>query len=75
MTLTGSDGTALLSQTASYSFRTVILSLPQLQAGQTYTLTAGSESVDVTLEELLYGSGSSDAMPGGGPGGPGAQSA
>ena len=81
VTLTGSDGTVLLSQTASYGFRTVTISLPQLQAGQTYTLTAGSESVEITLEELLYGSGSSDAMPGGGPGnfggpgGPGAQSA
>ncbi len=46
--LTDSNGSPILSGTADNSFTYVTISCPEIQKGQTYTLTAGSYSITVT---------------------------
>ncbi len=69
LTLTDSDGNILLTYEPDKRFNSVVLSCPALQKGQTYTLTVGTESVTVTLDDLLYSSGGGMGGPGGNPGG------
>lgn len=53
--LTDSKGNVIVNLTASRKFATVLVSSPLMKQGETYTLTAGSESKEFTLEQLLYG--------------------
>lgn len=53
--LTDSKGNVIVSLTASRKFATVLVSSPLMKQGETYTLTAGSETKEFTLEQLLYG--------------------
>jgi hypothetical protein len=53
--LTDSKGNVIVSLTASRKFATVLVSSPLMKQGETYTLTAGSESKEFTLDQLLYG--------------------
>lgn len=69
VTVKDSDGNTVLSFTASKAFNSVIVSSPDLQKGETYTITAGGESQEVTLDDYLYGSGM--GMGGSMQGGPG----
>ena len=46
------------------------MSTPALKQGDTYTVTMGGESTDVTLESLIYGSGGMGGQPGGNMGTP-----
>lgn len=71
ITVTDSNGNTVLSFTASKSFNSVIVSSPDLVKGETYTVSVGSESQTVTLEDYLYGSGSGMGMGGGMQGGHG----
>jgi len=48
LTLTDKDGNILLSHTPMLGYSVVILSASDLQKGQTYTLTVGSQSSEVT---------------------------
>lgn len=56
--LKDADGTELVSYTAEKTFSSVVISCPELVQGDTYTVSVGSEDTVVTLESLIYGSGS-----------------
>ena len=60
------DGNELVSYTFDKSFNSVIISTPEIQQGETYTVTAGSETQTVEMTSLIYGSGGMGAMQGGG---------
>ncbi len=48
ITLTDKDGAVIFTHSPSLPFSVVILSSPDLESGETYTLTAGSVSEDIT---------------------------
>lgn len=56
--LTDSSGKKLLSFTADKAFSCIIISSPEIEEGGTYTVTAGNSSQSVTMDSLIYGSGS-----------------
>ena len=41
-----------------------MISCPQIVAGATYTLTAGSAQTEITMDSLLYSSGGTGGMGG-----------
>lgn len=55
ITVTDSSGNELISFTPSTSYSCVLISSPDLEIGQTYTITSGSSSQDVTLDDYIYG--------------------
>lgn len=55
--LSDSEGKELISIAPEKTFDSVLISLPDLKQGETYTLTAGEEVYEVVLEQLLYGEG------------------
>jgi hypothetical protein len=57
ITLTDSDGRAVASFTSAKAYACVVVSAPQIEDGATYTLTSGSQSVQITMSGLIYGSG------------------
>lgn len=57
ITLKDSSGKELLSWTADKAFDCVVISCPEIKQGETYTVTAGSSSQEVTMDSLIYGSG------------------
>ncbi len=61
ISLTDASGSVLLTYTSSLSFNSVIISMPDLTIGSTYTLTIGSIVENITLDETAgsYGSVSS----------------
>ncbi|MDR1003088.1 MAG: carbohydrate-binding domain-containing protein [Oscillospiraceae bacterium] len=64
LTVTDSSGSALLSFTPEKSYQCAVISSPALIKGETYTVTAGSYSTEITLDDIITGGGI-----GGGPGG------
>lgn len=48
--LADKDGNVLINHTPSLGYNVVILSNPELEAGQTYTLSIGSQSSEVTAD-------------------------
>lgn len=66
--LKDAQGNVLVAYAAEGSFNSVVVSCPQLKQGETYTVTAGSSEVEVTLDNLIYGNGMGGF---GGPGGRG----
>ena len=48
-------GTEIVSLTAEKKYSSVIISSPDIKEGETYTLTAGTYSEDVTMDTLLVG--------------------
>lgn len=62
--LSDSTGTNLLEWTADKTFDSILISTPALKQGETYTLTAGSTSTEITLDTLISGGGQG-MMPGG----------
>ncbi len=58
LTLCDSDGTELLSWQPDKAYSSVVISCPEIMQGSTYTLTAGSYSAEITMDSLVYGSGS-----------------
>jgi len=60
-----SSGNVLAEYTPSKNYNCVVVSCPGLTKGGTYTVTACGQSQSVTLESIIYGSGSM----GGGQGG------
>ncbi len=71
ITLIGSDGNEVFSMSATKAYASVLITLPSLVKGGSYTLTAGSAKKTVTLSSLIYGGSSSmgGGQPGGVPGG------
>jgi len=49
LTVTDADGNVLISHSPALGFNLITLSAPQLQKGQTYTLTVGSQSSQVKV--------------------------
>lgn len=67
ITLTGTDGSVLMEFTPSKSYSSVLISCAALTEGETYTLTTGAATAEITMSDLVFSSGS--AAPGaGGPG-------
>lgn len=64
--VTDSDGNNLIEYTAESSFNSVVASAEGMEKGGTYTISIDGNDTTVTLEDIIYGSGS--AM---GPGGMG----
>ena len=69
ISVSDSSGNTIASWTAPKSYNSVIISSPQLTAGNTYTITTGSDTTQITLDSLIYGN--SNGRPGGGMGGRG----
>ena len=57
--------------TAPKKFDSVVISCPEIQQGNTYTVTCGSSTATVTMDSLVYGSGNGMGGFGGGMGGHG----
>lgn len=66
--LLDAQGNVLVSYTAESSFHSVVVSCPQIKQGETYTLTAGGNETEITMESLIHGNGMGGF---GGPGGMG----
>lgn len=49
------SGTELLGWTAEKEYSSVIVSSPEIQQGETYTLKAGTEEQSITMDSLVYG--------------------
>lgn len=68
--LTDEDGRELLNWTSAKEYQSVVLTCPELKEGVTYTLVAGSESSELTLESVSVvtsnGNGGRDMMHGAG---------
>lgn len=64
--VTDASGSVLAEFTPAKAYNCVIVSTPALKQGGTYTVTMGSESTDVTLDSLIYGSGGMGGGMGGG---------
>ena len=72
VTLKDSSGNVVAEYTPQKSYQSVVISTPDLKTGETYTLSAGSESAEIDLTDVLYGTTAGmGGMPGmGGQGGP-----
>lgn len=55
--LTDESGQVIVSWQAEKSFNSVLISCPQLVQGETYTLSAGGYTTQITLDSLVYGAG------------------
>ena len=76
--LSGSDGKVLAQATAATAYSCVIVSAPSIQTNETYTLTCGDASSEITPDSTSYsnvgragGGGDGDRRDAGGNGGPG----
>ena len=69
VSLTDSSGTELSSWQPEKDFNSVIISCPEITEGSTYTLTVNGTSTEITMDSLVYGSGSTMGGPSGGRGG------
>ncbi|MCD7862554.1 MAG: carbohydrate-binding domain-containing protein [Lachnospiraceae bacterium] len=79
LTITDADGTVIYQYTVTKSGSSVVFSSPELKQGETYTLTVGSQSAEITLSSTSTTTSGSSGMGGGmggqsGMGGRGAQS-
>lgn len=57
ITLKDASVNTLISWEAESDFSSVLISLPELEEGSTYTLETGSSSTEITMSSLIYGSG------------------
>lgn len=57
VTLTDEAGNVLAEYTFGKTFSNVVVTAPEIVAGGTYTVTAGTYSETITMDGLLYGSG------------------
>ena len=62
--LRDSNDNEIVNFTASKSYNCVIISAPQIVQGETYELSAGTYSTQITMDELIYGSGNQMMGPG-----------
>ena len=71
VTLTDANGKTLFESEMAKSFNSIVISTPEMQVGETYTLTCGDTSVEAELTDTItaLGSGGFGGGPGGGPGG------
>ena len=57
ITVTDANGNVILSATVEKNFSCVVVSSPDLKVGETYSVTAGSGTVSVTVNSVSNGSG------------------
>lgn len=70
LTLTNSSEQSILSWKAEKEFSSIIISCPEIVQGETYTVSVGSASMEITMDSLVYGSfGGMSGNPPGGMGG------
>lgn len=62
--LLDSEGKELLAWTMQKSYNSVVISAPEIKAGNSYTVKTGDISTAVTMEGLLYGTPASGDQPG-----------
>lgn len=62
--LSDSKGNPLFTYIPEEQFQSMVISIPQLEVAQTYTLTVGSKSQSIQLSSVIYGSSGSMMMPG-----------
>lgn len=55
--LTDSSGNVIAEFTPTVSFRTVVISTPNITSDGTYTLTVGDSTQEITMSGYIYGSG------------------
>ncbi len=55
--LKDSKGNVLVSCTPTVSYNSVVVSCPEMSQGETYQLTAGTDSVSITMTNLIEGGG------------------
>jgi len=73
ITITDSNGEVIFSWQPEKTYSSIVVSCPGLQQGNTYTLTVGTATLEVTMTSLIVGGsggmGGGGQMPGGRPGG------
>lgn len=57
--LADSQGNILLEFTPAKQYQVVTISMPELQVGETYTLTTGTKTTSVKFSDYIYGVGTS----------------
>lgn len=57
VTLKDSSGKTIATFTPANAYNSVLVSTPDVKKGSTYTLVAGSTETSVTMDSLIYGSG------------------
>lgn len=62
--LLDTSGTELLSWTAEKKYSSVIVSVPDIQQKETYTLKVGTTEQSITMDSLVYGNNSHGDAPG-----------
>lgn len=55
--LKDSSGNTLKSYTPAKNYSNVVISCPDIKVGETYSVTAGGQTVSVTMDSLIYGEG------------------
>lgn len=71
VSLSDSSGNELVSWTPEKEYTSVIISCPEITTGEEYTLTTGSDTTQITMDSIVYGSGSGMGGNPGNGGGPG----
>lgn len=56
----------LVSWTADKEYASVVVSCPEITVGETYLLTAGNSTQEITMDSLIYGGGGMNGQPGSG---------
>lgn len=69
VTISDNSGNEILSYTFDKQYNCVVISSPELKEGDTYTVTMGSDTQEVTLDSLVYGNAGMGGMFDGGRGG------
>ena len=69
ISISDTSGTVLASWEAAKSYSAIVVSIPELTQGETYTITTGDTQTQVTLDSLIYGSGTFQPGQMGGAGG------
>ena len=68
LTLKDAEGNELFTKTIQKQYRSVVISIPELEADGTYELTCGTETAQITMNGTIYGTGMGGfggGMPGG----------
>lgn len=66
--LKDSDQQEIVSWEPNKEYNCVIISCPDIQEGETYTVATGTESQEITMDSLVYGSSGRGGEPGSGGG-------
>lgn len=67
--LTDSEGNALFTVTPEKAYASIVLTFPDLALDETYTLTAGTDTEEITITDTLTTAGTQPTKTMGGPGG------